>query len=385
MPTPTLLSRADWGADESWRERPPRYNKTIQQAHVHHTASGNDYAEADVPAIIRGFYRYHTGTLGWSDIGYNFLVDKFGRTWVGRAGGPGRPVRGAHTLGFNATSVGTSVIGNFDLVAPGRKVLESLAAVAAWKLHPYGRDPEGTTRVDSEGSDKFRVGRVVALPVIDGHRDTNDTACPGQHLYDHLPGIRKRAQAIITLATTTPTVEITTPSILTGSPIVGQTLTVTPGTFTPTGTASSYSWLRNQVAIPGATARTYLVDAADLGTLLAVQVTTRTHGHKPAVETLPVSTEVEAATTTSAQSRPRIRKAVIHVRVSAAGTEVLPTGSVTVTLRHQQQTVPLNEGAAIARFTNLAPGHIQATVNYPGGDHFSASETLLVVEVEPRG
>ena len=39
----------------------------------------------------------------------------------------------------------------------------------------------------SEGSDRFRLGRTVTLPTIDGHRDTNDTACPGRHLYPASP------------------------------------------------------------------------------------------------------------------------------------------------------------------------------------------------------
>ena len=71
------------------------------------------------------------------------------------------------------------------------------AAVAAWKLDRYGRDPRGHTRVTSEGSDRYAAGRKVRLPVIDGHRDTNDTACPGQHLYDALPRIRRRAKKIV--------------------------------------------------------------------------------------------------------------------------------------------------------------------------------------------
>ena len=102
MPGPVLLGRRDWAADESWRNGDPRYNDTIEQAHVHHTANSNDYGEQDVPALMRGMYWYHTHSLGWSDIAYNFVVDRFGRAWVGRAGGVNRPVRGAHTLGFNA-------------------------------------------------------------------------------------------------------------------------------------------------------------------------------------------------------------------------------------------------------------------------------------------
>ncbi len=194
VPRPALRTRRDWGADPSWRDGRPSYNGTIQQVHVHHTVNSNSYRRADVPALIRGMYRYHTANLGWSDIGYNFLVDRFGRIWVGRAGGARRPVRGAHTLGFNATSTGVSVIGNHDTAAPTKATLAAIARLAAWKLDRYDRDPQGQIRVNSEGSDKYPSGRRVSLPVIDGHRDTNDTACPGRHLYAALPWIRRRTR-----------------------------------------------------------------------------------------------------------------------------------------------------------------------------------------------
>jgi N-acetylmuramoyl-L-alanine amidase len=196
-PRPDLLRRHDWGAERSWRPDGISYNDTIRQVHVHHTVNSNTYRRKDVAGLIRGMYRYHTHNLGWSDIGYNFLVDRFGRTWVGRAGGARRPVRGAHTLGFNSTSCGVSVIGNFETTKPSDAVLDAVAALAAWKLDRYGRNPRGRIGVISEGSDKFSAGQVVRLPVIDGHRDTNDTACPGRHLYKALPGVRRRARDIV--------------------------------------------------------------------------------------------------------------------------------------------------------------------------------------------
>ena len=196
-PRPELRRRRDWGARRRWRSGDPSYNDTIRQVHVHHTVNSNSYSRTDVPGLIRGMYRYHTKNLGWSDLGYNFLVDRFGRIWIGRAGGARRPVRGAHTLGFNGTSCGVSVIGNFETTKPSRKVVRAVAALAAWKLDRYGRNPRGRVRVTSEGSDNYPAGRRVRLPVIDGHRDTNDTACPGRHLYEALPRIRRRAKRII--------------------------------------------------------------------------------------------------------------------------------------------------------------------------------------------
>ena len=196
-PRPAMRSRADWDADPSWRNGSPQYNDRLQQVHLHHTATGNDYRRADVPGILRGMYRYHTDTLGWFDLGYNFLVDRFGRAWVGRSGGAARLVRGAHTLGFNTTSVGIAVIGNLEDSKPSKPVLGMVARLASWKLDQHDRDAVGRVRVLSTGSDRYGAGERPRLPVVDGHRDTNETACPGQELYDRLPAIRKRAQARI--------------------------------------------------------------------------------------------------------------------------------------------------------------------------------------------
>ncbi|WP_340539564.1 N-acetylmuramoyl-L-alanine amidase [Nocardioides sp. GXZ039] len=194
---PPMRGRAQWGADPDLRTGTATYNPTIQQVHVHHTVNSNSYTRDDVPGLLRGIYRYHTTSLGWSDIGYNFLIDRFGRTWVGRAGGPGKAVRGAHTLGFNHTSTGVAVIGTFEDRRPRRKVIAAIVRLSAWKLHRYGRKPQGRVSVTSEGSDRYPAGTRPRLPTIDGHRDTNDTACPGTELYAELPLIRRRTAARI--------------------------------------------------------------------------------------------------------------------------------------------------------------------------------------------
>jgi uncharacterized protein with LGFP repeats len=172
----------------------PYYSDTIVQAHVHHTVSLNNYTRDAVPGMIRGMYSYHTRTLGWNDIGYNFLVDRFGRIWQGRAGGIRNPVLGAHTLGFNFRSVGIAVIGNEQVASPTSYAVASVIRLATWKLELYKRQPGALVYVRSEGSDRFASGKVVRLPVIDGHRDTNQTSCPGAYLYAKLPEIRRRAQ-----------------------------------------------------------------------------------------------------------------------------------------------------------------------------------------------
>jgi hypothetical protein len=105
-PRPRIVTRRGWGANESLREKTFVYTKKVKAAFVHHTASGNNYTCSQAPSLIRSIYRYHVKSMGWRDIGYNFLVDKCGNIYEGRAGGVAKPVMGAHTLGFNSNSMG---------------------------------------------------------------------------------------------------------------------------------------------------------------------------------------------------------------------------------------------------------------------------------------
>ena len=100
-PKPVIYSREQWGANERMRDQGSLHYFEVHAGFVHHTVNANGYSRAEVPGILRSIYAYHTQSLGWSDVGYNFLVDKFGRIWEGRAGGVDRPVVGAHTLGYN--------------------------------------------------------------------------------------------------------------------------------------------------------------------------------------------------------------------------------------------------------------------------------------------
>lgn len=190
-PKPKLLTRKAWGANPKLRDGTQVVNRDLEQVHIHHTVNSNSYARSDVPALIRGMYRYHTKGLGWSDIGYNFLVDRFGRTWVGRKDSGRKLVRGAHTLGFNHRSMGVAVIGNFEVKRPNDKIVQAIVHLAAWRVDAYDLRPRDKIKRKSQGSDNYAPGEIVWLPVIDGHRDTNDTACPGKYLYAELPRIRR--------------------------------------------------------------------------------------------------------------------------------------------------------------------------------------------------
>ena len=376
--------RQAWDADESWRNGTPSYNDTITQVHIHHTVSSNTYTSAEVPGLIRGMYRYHTYNLGWSDIGYNFLVDRFGRIWTGRAGGADRPVRGAHTLGFNATSTGVSVIGNYDSATPNAATTGAVAAIAAWKLDRYGRDPLGSVEVVSEGSDKYRANRVANLPVIDGHRDTNNTACPGQKLYDSLPAIRQQTKALMDQHhQVSQSVTVTRPGSVTRSPKLGAILKADPGTFTPADATASFAWLRDGVPIPGATSSTYRCVAADVGTQTSVRVEIAKPELQPAVQTLTAAGLVTAPATVTLKPRTKRRKIIVHVRVSApAGVTTPVTGRVDVRVNNRRKRLSLVNGVAVARFGRgapLSPGEYSVTAAFVGDGPFTRARSATVV------
>ncbi len=186
---PVIVTRAEWGADESLRNAAPSYSP-VKMAFVHHTASGNLYSRIDAPALVRGIYAYHTKSLHWNDIAYNFLVDRFGTVYEGRYGGVTHGVVGAHVLGFNTGSTGVSVIGTFTDEAPPAEAVASLERLLAWKLAIHGLDPAGTADLVSGAKDKYAKGATATFPVIAGHRQANFTECPGDALYGVLPSVR---------------------------------------------------------------------------------------------------------------------------------------------------------------------------------------------------
>ncbi|MDT0406795.1 MULTISPECIES: peptidoglycan recognition protein family protein [Streptomyces] len=192
-PRPAIVTRRGWGADESLRETRFVYTSKVKAAFVHHTASGNNYTCAQAPSLIRGFYRYHVSSLGWRDIGYNFLVDKCGRIYEGRAGGVAKAVKGAHTLGFNTNSTGIAVIGSYGSKKPSASAVKAVARLTAWKLGLYGMNPRGKTYLTSGGGNLYRKGKKVRLNVISGHRDGFNTSCPGGKLYKKLGTARTTA------------------------------------------------------------------------------------------------------------------------------------------------------------------------------------------------
>lgn len=194
---PDIVSRAGWGADDSIRTWDPEYAPTIKAATIHHTADSNNYTAAQVPAMMRSIYAFHTQGRGWGDIGYNVIIDKYGRIFEGRYGGLSSTVIGAHAGGFNTGTFGVSMLGNYAETDTPQAMLDSVAAVIAWKLALYGVNPSGTTQLTSGGggTSRYAAGVVVTLPTIFAHRDVGSTTCPGQYAYNRMGQIRDMVEA----------------------------------------------------------------------------------------------------------------------------------------------------------------------------------------------
>lgn len=208
---PTIITRAQWGADESLRGA-ETYNSTVKAIVIHHTASSNDYTSATAAAQIRGIYAYDTRGLGWTDIAYNFLVDKFGRIYEGRAGSITSAVRGAHAMGFNTNTMGVAALGNYETASAPAVMVDSLAKVAGWKLSQYGVSPSATTQLTSAGGSgvKIAAGTTVTLPTVNAHQNTSYTLCPGKYLYPQMGTIRTKAASYAAYSSTTGPVPVAT-------------------------------------------------------------------------------------------------------------------------------------------------------------------------------
>jgi hypothetical protein len=176
---PAMVMRDAWGAKACPPRNAPSYGR-VDAALVHHTAGTSDYTPEQSASVVLGVCRFHRNSRGWADIGYNFLVDKYGTLFEGRAGGIDKPVIGAQAAGFNSYTTSVSNLGTYDTVPQTPEAMASMAALLRWKLGLHGVPVLGEVTI---------VGRVFNR--IAGHRNANSTTCPGQALYDQLPQLRE--------------------------------------------------------------------------------------------------------------------------------------------------------------------------------------------------
>ena len=191
---PQIIPRAAWGADQC----PPRaaaVTGDVQLGFVHHTVNANSYSPSESAAMVLSICRYHRNENGWRDIGYNFLVDRYGQIFEGRAGGTDQAVIGAQAQGYNGVSTGVANLGTFSQSGQTAAGVQTTAELLAWKLSLHGAPVEGGVAVTSAGgpSNRYPDGAPVTLQRISGHGDADKTSCPGDALYSQLGEIRARA------------------------------------------------------------------------------------------------------------------------------------------------------------------------------------------------
>jgi len=251
---PPIVARSGWAAEAAPPPRGGAGYGAVRLGFVHHTENPNGYSSADVPAMLRAIWLFHVQVRGWRDIGYNFVIDRFGRTFEARAGGIDEPVVGAQAGGYNLVSTGVAILGDFDSVPASPAALSALEQLLAWKLSLHGVPTSGhvTVRVDPLGADfsRYPGGALVVLPRIAGHRDADATDCPGDVLYARLPGVRRQAGVLagrpLVATLTAPTSALTAPGLVAltgtlggfdGTPLPGVAVALQSRDLTaPTGT-----------------------------------------------------------------------------------------------------------------------------------------------------
>jgi hypothetical protein len=283
---PAIIPRSAWGGDSVKPREAPAYGD-VQVAFVHHTVTANDYGPEDSPGIVLAMAKYHRDTNGWNDLGYNFVVDKYGQIFEGRAGGIDQAVIGAQAQGYNSHSTGVANIGTYSSVPNTAAALDAMARLIAWKLPLHGAPVTGQTVLVSEGGslNRYKSGTPVTLDRICGHRDGDATSCPGDALHAQLPELRRRTAAIAPppsdaiRATVTPLpatvaygAELAVAGTVTrgdGTPVAGQVVevqkrgttrwvtlaratTAADGTWSAEVTWKKAGKVRARVAVPGA-------------------------------------------------------------------------------------------------------------------------------------
>ena len=197
LPVP-VTTRAEWGANASYMSWDPDY-ASAGHVVVHHTAGTNNYSAGQSASIVRGIYYYHAVTLDWGDIGYNFLIDKYGTVFEGRSGSvaapAGRMSVGAHARGVNTGTMGLSMMGDYSSVSPSEAQLRSVGRMAGWFLKRAGiMDANGWAGLHVWTTERYQAGSTISMPRILAHRDVGYTSCPGDVGYSRLGTIRTIAQ-----------------------------------------------------------------------------------------------------------------------------------------------------------------------------------------------
>lgn len=297
---PAIVTRAQWGADERLGGPWPDVSASLRAMYLHHTAGTNTYTRAQAASVVRSIYAFHTKSRDWPDIGYQFLVDRFGTIYQGRRDALVDLPIGAQAGGYNTATIGVSAMGNFQSAAPPAAMLRSIERLFAWQAYAHGLDATGRTTLVTGSSSlngtRAKPGTTVTVPVILGHRDTNVTACPGARLWAKLPTIRSAVKKQVDAARTR--YGAVRPAL------------AAPATVAPSPTQSPVQWSASATyrwaPVPGAVAYQVLTrssDVADRTDARAWTVHSTVRGTSASVGTTDGRTRVVAVRAVDAQGR----------------------------------------------------------------------------------
>jgi len=385
---PPIIARSAWAGGQAPPAVIPGYG-SVKLAFVHHTDSLNSYSSGEVPAMILAMYQFHRFVRGWDDIGYNFVIDLFGRIWEARLGGIDQAVVGAQAGGYNLESTGVAVIGTFTDVIPSAVAIGALERLLAWKLSLHGVPVLGRVTVEVNPADAFYTpfvpGAHVSLPRVAGHRDGDSTDCPGNAFYPQLPSLRPRIAALAGAAARMTLVAPVTPRLasaptplsgrltdLHGSPIAGATIELQRFTATIRGPRESTV----------ATARTGPDGTWSAPLTLRRRAVLRAlHRASPAAVSNLIEVDVPAAITLEVRS---LSPLVLSGRVTPSTATVTialfsvgPTGRWTPQSRRR---VPVRHGAFTTSLTPPGPG-LYGVSAHAAADASSAAGVSAPVEV----
>jgi N-acetylmuramoyl-L-alanine amidase len=197
---PQIIARSSW-ATASCRPRVPAVFGAVNLAFVHHTVSSNGYRPSQSAAMVRSICLFHKYGNGWNDIGYNFVVDRYGQIFEARLGGIDEAIVGAQAGGYNVYSTGVALLGNFTASGPPRRTFDALSRLLAWKLAVHGIELPGTVTVQVTRTgapySRYRAGARVELNRLAGHGDADATSCPGSGVRRQLPRLRQVVRNLI--------------------------------------------------------------------------------------------------------------------------------------------------------------------------------------------
>ena len=154
-----------------------------------------------------------------------------------------------------------------------------------------------------------------------------------------------------------------TPMTAAGRNHYGAELTVAPGTTDPEDVTTTFAWLRDGVAIEGATEPTYRPLESDVGRAITAQITIAKPRYRSIVRTF----DFARTTTPSAvdvRTTGRKRRAAVRVKVTAPG--ATPSGPVLVKVGRTKQEGVLSNGFVRVVLRELKPGERTVKVVFVG-------------------